>query len=282
MAKLLLIQQSARQQLRDMKGLLTPTKYDTFKSKIMSAGRVSTVKNLQAKLSKVVDAHNELTAYKQQLLGTLQQSRGNMEAKAYAKLRANIQRSKTAKTLNKYHDTIVPMKTIYLSGEASVRNDKHYQYDDTPFNITLKVPARLNPQELKQTIDTAVGDHFQTPRNGIYGKVVGHKTKAHDQPTNFTPKTDMFINLPKPLKLKLMEQVGEVTYNRSDNCVINYLHNELQKVFVKHDIKKLESRIAKLGYDPEKGMTLELFQKGDALLPSHRLHGPQPHVLPRG
>ena len=261
MAKLLLIQQSARQQLRDMKGLLTPAKYDTFKSKIISAGRVSTVNNLQAKLSKVVSAHNEHTALKQQLLGTLQQSRQAMEAKAYAKMRASIQKSKTIKTLNKHYDNLIPLKTIYLSGKASVRNDKNYQYDDTSFNITLKVSSRLNPQELQQAIDVAVGEHWQTPRDGVYGKVVFHKTQVHDQPTNFIPASDMFINLPKPLKLKLMEQVGEITYNRNENCVINYLHNELQKVFIKHDIKKLETRIAKLGYDPEKGMTLELFQK---------------------
>ena len=69
------------------------------------------------------------------------------------------------------------------------------------------------------------------------------------------------MKLPKPLKLKLMEQVGEVSYSRNENCVINYLHNELQKVYIKHDIKKLEHRIAKLGYNPEQGMTLEMFQK---------------------
>jgi hypothetical protein len=35
----------------------------------------------------------------------------------------------------------------------------------------------------------------------------------------------------------------------------------LQKVYIKHDIKKLEARIAKLGYNPEKGMTIETFEK---------------------
>ena len=98
-------------------------------------------------------------------------------------------------------------------------------------------------------------------RNGIYGVVLSHDTQSHRQPQNFNASTDIHMRLPKPLKLKLMEQIGEVEYNRNDNCVINYLHNELQKVYVKHDIKKLEERIAKLGYNPEKGMTIETFEK---------------------
>ena len=84
---------------------------------------------------------------------------------------------------------------------------------------------------------------LELQETAFYGVVLSHDTQNHRQPPNFNASTDIHMRLPKPLKLKLMEQIGEVEYNRNDNCVINYLHNELQKVYVKHDIKKLEERL---------------------------------------
>ena len=262
MAKVLLLQQSTRKQLKEMKSIINPARYSTLKEKILGAKRVSTLQNVQAKLSKIHSDNAEFVSFKQELLGSLQQyGSGQMDKQKYGRTRANINRSKTLKNLHKHYDAIVPPQTIYLSGKASVRKENGKTYDDAEFNTVLTYSPRLKPQELKKAIDASIQTHFDTPRKGVYGVVLNHNASIHHQPPNFNPSTDMPMKLPKPLKLKLMEQVGEVSYSRNENCVINYLHNELQKVYIKHDIKKLEHRIAKLGYNPEQGMTLEMFQK---------------------
>ena len=53
MAKVLLLQQSTRKQLKEMKSIINPSRYSTLKEKILGAKRVSTLQNVQAKLSKI-------------------------------------------------------------------------------------------------------------------------------------------------------------------------------------------------------------------------------------
>ena len=53
MAKVLLLQQSTRKQLKEMKSIINPARYSTLKEKILGAKRVSTLQNVQAKLSKI-------------------------------------------------------------------------------------------------------------------------------------------------------------------------------------------------------------------------------------
>ena len=114
MSNVSLIKQSTRSQLRALKNVLTKTKYDTFKEKLSSAVRKSTVMKLQAKLTKIENDNNEFVAFKQELLSTLRQPGISIDKKVFA----NINRSKTMKTLEKHYEANVPKKTIYLSGNA--------------------------------------------------------------------------------------------------------------------------------------------------------------------
>ena len=114
------IKQSTRNQLRGLKNVLTKTKYDTFKDKLSSAVRKSTVMKLQAKLTKIENDNNEFKAFKQELLSTLRQPGISIDKRVFT----NINRSKTMKTLEKHYDTYVPKKTIYLSGNGLVRTER--------------------------------------------------------------------------------------------------------------------------------------------------------------
>jgi len=169
MAKVLLLQQSTRKQLKEMKGIINPARYSTLKEKILGAKRVSTLQNVQAKLSKIHSDNAEFVSFKQVLLGSLQQyGSGQMDKQKYGRTRANINRSKTLKNLHKHYDAIVPPQTIYLSGKASVRKENGKTYDDAEFNTVLTYSPRLKPQELKKAIDASIQTYYDTPRKGVY------------------------------------------------------------------------------------------------------------------
>ena len=70
MAKVLLLQQSTRKQLKEMKGIINPARHSTLKEKILGAKRVSTLQNVQAKLSKIHSDNAEFVSFKQGLLGS--------------------------------------------------------------------------------------------------------------------------------------------------------------------------------------------------------------------
>ena len=89
----------------------------------------------------------------------------------------------------------------------------------------------------KRYVGKEVNSYFMQYRDGIAGDVLDYLISTIPGVNNFKPELDLFINLPQPLKIKLMETVGKVAYDKNTNRFINYIHNELQKHYIKHDIK---------------------------------------------
>lgn len=249
-----------KEYLGSIKGMITPKQYEGIKAKIASSKRVKSLSSIYGKIDKINDKFMQLNTKKELVLSQLEQNKDSFTKNEYVKLKQSIKRTKTANTLTKYEAKTIPQKEISVSGKAEILLSSGERRYRVPFNLKLIVPSNITASALKSRVGKEVDTYFSTYRDGIAGDVLDYLISFIPEFDNFKPELDLFINLPKPLKIKLMETVGKVAYDKNTNCFMNYIHNELQKHYIKHDIKKLEYNIKQLGYDETKGMTLNVFK----------------------
>jgi len=73
-------------------------------------------------------------------------------------------------------------------------------------------------------------------RDGIAGDVLDYLISTIPGVNNFKPELDMFINLPQPLKIKLMETVGKVAYDKN-TCFLTKSIMNCRNIFLNMTLK---------------------------------------------
>jgi hypothetical protein len=146
----------------------------------------------------------------------------------------------------------VKVKVISSNGDVSFTTRK--------YQLPFKATANLNDRQLFNVVGYKLQEFYDKPHFGNSKQnVTDFSMNVLNLPDNFkfTERTKIYSS--SNLELKLFNTLSEKNIEIETNCVIDYIHNELQKISKKCNINKLIEQFKNFGYSDD-GVTIKMFE----------------------
>jgi hypothetical protein len=169
----------------------------------------------------------------------------------------------------KHIDVVTPWlgeeKNYIITGrvnvEVYIKETGETKYTTRKFQMPMRAAANLDDRQLFNVVGHKLQEFYDKPKFGnSYQRVLAFSMNMLNIPDNFNFSKRAKIYSSSNLELKLFNALSEENIKVKENCVIDYVYNELQKYRKKNNKNKLIKMFEEQGYNKEDGVTLNIFK----------------------